>query len=121
MILVDTSIWIDHFRKTDKNLQNLLLDEKVSTHKLIVGELACGNLSNRKEILGLLNLLPQTKVISDDEVLQFIELNKLYGTGLGFIDVHLLASALISDVELWTNDKRLEQAATKLHCSYKLK
>ncbi len=118
MILVDTSVWIDHFRKPNKHLQNLLLEEKVYSHQLIIGEIACGNLSKRNEILSLLSFLPYTAIVSYDEVLKFIEINKLYGTGLGLIDVNLLASSLISNAKLWTKDKRLEKAAKKLHCSY---
>lgn len=118
MILVDTSIWIDHFRKANNHLQKLLLDEKVTIHDLIIGELYCGNFSNRSEILSLLTALPKVKTNTNTEIFDFIEYNKLYGLGLGFIDIHLLASALINDVMLWTKDKRLDIAAAKFHCAY---
>ena len=120
MILVDTSIWIDHFRKPNKHLQQILLEESVFIHQYIIGELGCGNFSNRSEILSLLMSLPKTKILTDNEVINFIEVNHLYGIGLGLVDIHLLGSALLSQVKLWTNDKRLESAAIKFDCAYKI-
>ncbi|GBD90159.1 ribonuclease VapC32 [bacterium BMS3Abin04] len=119
MILVDTSVWIDHFRKANKQLQELLLKEDVCIHQFIIGELTCGNFSNRDEILSLLKALLQTKIADNDEILKFIELHRLYDSGLGFIDVHLLASAFLSNAKLWTKDKALRTVASKLNCDYK--
>lgn len=114
MILVDTSIWIDHFNKSDIDLINLLNSGKVCIHPFIIGELSCGNISNRKEILTLLKALPQVDSALDEEIYTLIENKKLYGIGLGFIDVHLLASALIDNVTIWTRDKTLKKAAINL-------
>ncbi|MFH0974271.1 MAG: type II toxin-antitoxin system VapC family toxin [Spirochaetota bacterium] len=107
MILVDTSIWIDHLKRTDPKLFELLHEGEVCTHPFIIGELASGNLKNRVEIIQLLKALPEVLVATDDEVLQFIEERHLYGKGLSYIDIHLLASTFINKVSLWTKDKQL--------------
>lgn len=88
-------------------------------HPFIIGELACGNLKNRNEILSLLRSLPLAPTIEFDEFIFFIERNRLMGTGIGFVDVHLLASAKLIEIPLWTADKRLKSAATKLYLAYK--
>lgn len=115
MILVDTSIWIDHLRKTDLKLFNLLQKGEVCIHPFIVGEIACGNLINRVEIIQLLKALPEVQVASDGEVMQFIENIQLYGKGFGYIDIHLLASSFINKVSLWTKDKRLSAIYSELN------
>jgi len=114
MVLVDTTIWIDHFNKTNAGLVSLLNSAKVCIHPFIIGELACGNIYNRTEILDLLNALPMVDPALDEEVLTLVENRKLYGIGLGFIDVHLLAAALINNVKIWTGDKALNKAAANL-------
>lgn len=114
MILVDTSIWIDHLHKTDNQLVNLLHSGLVCIHPFVIGELACGNLSNRAEILNLLHALPFVQPAFDGEIYNFIENRNLHGIGLGFVDVHLLAAALIHNVRLWTRDKTLKKSATGL-------
>jgi len=119
MVLVDTSIWILHFKGNNAHLKNLLLDESVACHPFIIGELACGNIKNRKEIIPLLQALPQALVAENDEVLQFIEQKKLMGIGIGLIDVHLLASSLLTGLPLWTADKRLRTTASKFNIIYK--
>ena len=119
MILVDTSIWVSHLRHGSRQLENLLYDAEVMCHPFIIGELACGNLKNRIEILSLLRALPSAPTIEFDEFLFFIERNRLIGTGIGFVDVHLLASAQLAGVPLWTTDKRLKSAATRLKVSYR--
>lgn len=118
MVLVDTSIWIDHLKKGNAALQNLLLDIEVVCHPFIIGELACGNLRNRKEILSLLHSLPLAPTLDSDEILYFIENKKLMGLGIGLIDVHLLASAKLAHVSLWTFDKKLRNASDVLEISY---
>jgi len=118
MVLVDTSIWIDHLRKSNAHLEQLLLDLEVACHPFIIGELACGNLKNRTEILTLLHALPPALAIEHDEILHFIEHNKLMGIGLGLIDIHLLASARLAHLPLWTSDKKLFKAAEALHIAY---
>jgi predicted nucleic acid-binding protein len=115
MILVDTSVWIDHFRKGNAKLEGLLINNEVMLHPFIIGELACGSIKNRKEILALLNELPQVAVAEHQEVLRLIEDRKLFGKGIGLIDAHLIASALISKVELLTMDKPLERVAALLY------
>ena len=115
MILVDTSVWVDHLRKGDRGLAELLTASNVLMHPFVVGELACGNLRKRDQILALLKDLPRASVAMDDEVLFFIEQHTLMGRGLGFVDMHLLASvALHGTARLWTRDKRLRAAADSL-------
>ncbi len=115
MILVDTSVWIDHLRKKDLTLFGLLQKEEVCIHPFIIGEIACGNLVNRNELILLLKALPEVVIPSDEEVLQFIENRQLYGKGLGYIDIHLLASSLLSKVSFWTKDKRLSNIYSELY------
>jgi predicted nucleic acid-binding protein len=119
MILVDTSVWIDHFRNGNKILSDLLVNGDVYTHPFVVGELACGNLKNRKNILSLFSNLSSVYVADNQEALHFIEKNHLMGKGLGLIDIHLLASCIISDALLWTLDKRLAAAAHQMRLEYK--
>ncbi len=115
MILVDTSVWVDHLRKGDRGLAELLTASSVLMHPFVTGELACGNLRKREQILVLLKNLPHAAIATDDEVLFFIERHTLMGRGLGYVDVHLLASiALHGTARLWTRDKRLRAAADSL-------
>lgn len=108
MILVDTSVWIDHLRHGNVELTRLLNAGQVLTHRLVIGELALGNLQNRNVVLNSLQNLPQVTSASDEEVLYFIENNSLFGKGVGYIDAHLLAAVRLSpDALLWTRDKRL--------------
>lgn len=115
MILVDTSVWIDHLRSGDEELATLLNIAQVLIHPFILGELACGNLRNRREVLTLLADLPGIAVAADSEVLFFIEQHGLMGRGIGYIDAHLLAAvSLDSPARLWTRDKRLASVTTDL-------
>lgn len=107
MILVDTSIWIDHLRSGSPALAALLQNEAVCTHDFVIGELACGNLHNRAEVLSLLQSLPRLSAATEDEALFFIEQQRLMGRGIGYIDAHLLAAAVIRNIPIWTKDKRL--------------
>lgn len=118
MVLVDTSIWVFHFREGNQQLKELLLNGRVGCHPYIVGELACGNLKNRAEILSLLQALPMVMTADHEEVLHFIERHQLMGIGLGYVDMHLLTSALLSRIQLWTKDRKLKKAAIKLNISY---
>jgi len=118
MVLVDTSVWVNHLRRGDIQLEELLRAEKVVCHPFVIGELACGNIKNRSEILALLQALPQAPTIDLSEYLYFIEQNHLSGIGIGFVDVHLLSSAKLSGIPLWTNDKRLKETALKLKIFY---
>lgn len=118
MVLVDTSIWISHLRAGNARLKTLLENGEVICHPLIIGELACGNIKNRTEILSSLHALPAAVVAKHEEVLHLIESHDLMARGLGFIDVHLLASALLTRVPLWTADKRLRAASTDLNITY---
>jgi predicted nucleic acid-binding protein len=119
MILVDTSVWIDHLRKGDQVLSECLNNTRVLMHPFVLGELACGNLGNRSEVLGLLKDLPRVSVANDDEVLFFIERHELMGKGVGYIDAHLLAAArLAGSARLWTRDGRLREVAERLNLSY---
>ena len=114
MILVDTSVWIDHLRLGSERLKSLLQDDQVLCHPFVIGELACGNLHNRNEILHLLEALPGAPVADHSEVLNLIDAHRLYGQGLGWIDAHLLASALITRCELWTSDRLLQTLADRV-------
>ena len=121
MVLVDTSVWVSHFRETHDGLVELLNNGDVVCHPFIIGELACGNLKNRASIIALLENLPLAFPAEHDEVLAFIEAHSVMGKGLGYIDVHLLASAPLTGVPLWTLDKKLDKAAEDLNCKYKRK
>jgi predicted nucleic acid-binding protein len=114
MVLVDTSVWVAHLRQGNIGLEALLHEGLVVCHPFIVGELACGNLKNRSEILGLLQALPRGIPAAHEEVLQFIDNYGLKGKGLGYIDMHLLASALLTKVTLWTLDQKLHVVAATL-------
>ena len=115
MILVDTSVWIDHLRSGEPLLVAALEGGRVLMHPFVLGELACGNLANRSEVLELLGGLPAAPSATDPEALEFIERRTLMGQGIGYIDVHLLASiALSGDARLWTRDRRLAAVATEL-------
>lgn len=115
MILVDTSIWIDHFRSGNATLATLLETSQVLSHPFVIGELALGNLRQRNVIMASLQDLPHATVATDQEVLEFIERHKLMALGIGYIDVHLLASArLTPGASFWSRDKHLLAAADKL-------
>jgi predicted nucleic acid-binding protein len=120
MVLVDTSVWISHFRDGNIELANLLNDGSVLCHPLIAGELACGNFKDRTVILSFLQLLPMSIEAGHEEVLAFIENYHLMGKGLGYVDVHLIASAVLMGVPIWTLDKKLAQTAHGLHVRYKI-
>jgi predicted nucleic acid-binding protein len=117
VILVDTSVWVDHLRRGDGELAERLRADEVACHPFVIGELACGNLRNRSELLALLSALPAVPRVNDAEALAFIEHHRLMGRGLGLIDVHLLASCMLGGVRLWTRDARLTRAAAALNLS----
>ena len=115
MILVDTSVWIDHLRTGEPHLVALLERSQVLMHPFVLGELACGNLRRRADVLRHLGALPRSPVATDDEALRFIEAHRLMGKGIGWIDVHLLAAVALSPgTRLWTRDRRLDTVARTL-------
>lgn len=115
MILVDTSVWVDHLRRGDARLVDLLARASVVMHPFVVGEIACGSLRDRAPVLNLLQDLPMAVVAQSDEVLGFIDHHSLSGKGIGYVDVHLLASvALTPGAKLWTRDKKLREVADQL-------
>lgn len=114
MTLVDTSVWVDHLRRGHTRLRQLLEDGEVCCHPFVMGELACGNLRHRTTLLSLLSSLPRASVADHAEALQLVEVRGLHGRGLGWIDVHLLASSLLTGCGLWTLDRRLAAAAREL-------
>ena len=118
VILVDSSVWVDHFRASSQELTQLLTEGVVAIHPFVVGELACGRLHPRKEILSLLTALPEAPVVDPFELLRFLENKKLAGAGIGFVDAHLLASSELMRGMLWTVDKTLQRAADKLDLAY---
>jgi predicted nucleic acid-binding protein len=117
-ILVDTSVWIGHFRKNSPTLQRLLDNDLVLCHPLVIGEIACGNMKHRAEVLESLAVLPTAPTIDYEELLTFLETHKLFGQGLGWIDVHLLASTMLQQETLWTLDQPLRNAAKTLRCHF---
>ncbi len=119
MILVDTSIWIDHMRLADPRLDALLRQGLVLTHPLVVGELAMGSLKPRLKTLDHLSSLPSVTIAEDHEVLHFVSLRRIHGLGIGYIDAHLLASAqIVPNTSLWTKDVRLRNVAARLSLSF---
>lgn len=114
MRLADTAVWIRHFRHGDPVLAELLVEGRVVMHPFVIGELACGNLKGRAAIFSDLLALPAAVVATNGEVLEVIEGRRLWGKGLGLIDMHLLASALLTGCRLWTLDARLAKAAHEL-------
>jgi predicted nucleic acid-binding protein len=118
MVLVDTSVWIDHLRGGDVGLVELLEGGRVLMHPFVLGELACGNLRNRRELLQLLGELPRSPVASENEVLYFIDRHRLHGRGIGYVDAHLLAAvALESSATLWSRDRRMAELALEMGCA----
>lgn len=117
MTLVDTSVWVAHLRTGNDRLAALLRAGQVLSHPFVIGELACGNLRNRQEILALLAALPRASVADHGEVMTLLESSHLFGRGLGWVDLHLLASALLSRCALWTLDRPLQRAASALKVS----
>ena len=116
MILVDTSIWIDHLRVRNETLADFLNAGRVLAHPFVIGELALGNLRQREIVLAELQDLPQARVVTDHEILQFIGRRQIFGLGIGFVDVHLLAAVRLTlGASLWTRDKRLLAVAGRLN------
>ena len=111
MILVDTSVWIDHLRQGNDRLSDLLNRGGVATHPFVLGELSLGNISRRETFLELIRNLPLAKEATHDEVITFIEEHRMWGKGLGLFDMHILCSSLIDSIPLWTLNKRLAKAA----------
>jgi predicted nucleic acid-binding protein len=118
MVLVDTSVWVIHFREGNRNLQKLLISGEVVCHPFIIGELACGHLRKRSEILSLLQSLPMAVETAHEETMVFIENHHLMGKGLGYIDVYLIASAVLTGVPIWTLDKRLAEVSKRLGLNF---
>jgi len=119
MVLVDTSVWVRHLRQGEPNLERLLNEGEVMCHPFVIGELACGSIRNRTEILSLLQVLPPAMEATHKEVLEFIGRNHLMGKGLGYIDVHLCASAVLTGVPMWTYDRSLRETGEGLGIGYR--
>ena len=118
MILVDTSVWVDHLRTTVPQLQALLSSREVVSHPFVIGELALGNLNDRTAVLYNMARLPGVVVARDLEVLAMVETFGLAGRGIGYVDAHLLAAARLTGCRLWTDDKRLNAAGLDLGVAY---
>ena len=119
MILVDTSVWVDHFRRGEPHLLDALNNGLVLMHPFVLGELACGNLKRRTEVLSLMSELPVAAIATEGEALEFIDRRRLMGRGIGYIDVHLLASVVLTaTATLWTRDKRLSVVADDLALNF---
>jgi hypothetical protein len=115
--LVDTSVWVEHLRRGNAGLARLLAHARVLCHPFVVGEIACGRLTDRRVVLGLLAALPHAPEVEHDEALEFLERHRLAAKGLGWIDIHLLAGATLAGASLWTLDRALAAAASKLGLS----
>ena len=121
MILVDSSVWIDHLRVANPSLMELIFDEGALTHPFVVGELAVGSIANRQEFLSELSELPTPMIATDAEVMELVERRSLFSCGIGFLDAHLLASVLLTDgSKLWTFDRRLHSLAEREGCAAEL-
>jgi len=121
VILVDTSVWIDHLRAPEPQLSNLLAHGQVLAHPFVIGEIALGQLPERRAVLSSLQALPQAVKAHDNEVMEFVERHALFAIGIGYVDVHLLASARLSPGgQFWTRDKRLRAASERLQLSANL-
>lgn len=118
MVLVDTSVWVSHLRHGNPKLQEMLQESQVVSHPFIIGELACGNISNRTEIISLIQSLPMLDVIEHEELLLFIEHNRMMGTGLGLVDIYLMASAILAGIPLWTQDKKFKRTCSRLSIDF---
>jgi predicted nucleic acid-binding protein len=118
VILADASVWIQHLRLGDHRFAEALSAELICVHPFVIGEIACGNLRNSSEILDLLGYLSALPSATDAEVLAFVDNRSLMGRGIGLVDVHLLASAALAGVSIWTHDKRLAAVASELHLGY---
>jgi hypothetical protein len=114
MILLDSSIWIDHLRRVETRVVEFLADGQVLVHPFVVAEVALGSLARRDVVIEVLEALPQAPIALHHEVMTLIEYERLFGLGIGYIDVHLLASARLSGAPLWTRDRRLHAAADRL-------
>lgn len=118
MIVVDANIWIDHFRLTDPHLAELAADRRLRMHPYTIGELALGNFANHARIIAQLEKLPAASIASHASLMPFIAARALSGTGIGYVDCHLLASALLMGARVWTRDRRLAEQAARLRINY---
>jgi len=118
VILVDTSVWIDHLRNGDPAMVSLLETDRVCSHDFVIGELACGTLRKRAEILSLVRSLPRLATATEDEALFLVENRRLMGRRIGYIDVHLLAATILGSARLWTRDKPLKAIAEEARCAH---
>lgn len=118
-VLVDTSVWVDHLRASNPELSDLMRHRQCRIHPLVIGELSCGNLKDRAVFLKFLTRLPPGVQATHAEALRMLELARLHGRGLSWVDVHLLTSARIGGLALWSRDKRLAKAAEELGCGWR--
>jgi hypothetical protein len=119
MILADTSVWIDHLRTLNPEMQTLLLNKRILMHPFVIGEIACGTLRDRTALLASLRDLRQSRLATNEEVFELIERRRLWGRGIGWVDAHLLASALLTRCPLWSFDQQLQAAAHLLNIDYR--
>lgn len=117
-VLADSSVWVDHWRRGNPHLAALLASNEVATHPLVIGELALGALSPRAEVLADLKALRSARLAEHEEVLALVESRRLAGAGIGWVDCHLLASAMLDRLRLWTLDRRLSRIADQIGAGY---
>lgn len=118
MILADTSVWVDHLRRSNASLVHLLEEGSILCHPFVIGEIALGRLSRRSHVLELLGALPAAAIASHDDVITLIEARRLFGRGIGWVDAHLIGAALVARVQLWTHDRRLASVAADLKIGF---
>jgi predicted nucleic acid-binding protein len=119
MTLADASVWIGHFRSVNDEFGALVEDQQIAVHPFVIGEISCGKLRQRERVLRYLELLPAAVVARHNEVLHLVDRQRLWGTGIGWVDAHLLASACLSNCTLWTLDKALQRAAARVGAAYR--
>ena len=120
MILVDTSVWVNHFRRSDEELARTLLEEEIAVHPFIIGEIAAGNLKHRTEALDYFSLLPRLAIAKENEVHHLLDSRRLWGSGLGWVDLHILAAAKLSGCRIYTADRAMNAIAVRLDLAYRL-
>lgn len=119
MILVDTSVWVNHFRRSDAELARMLVEEEVAVHPFVIGEIAAGNLKHRTEVLDSFALLPRVAVVEENEVHHLLDSRRLWGAGLGWVDLHILAAAKLSGCRIHTADRAMNEIAVRLDVAYR--
>ena len=119
MTLVDTSVWVNHFRHSDAELARMLAEEEIALHPFVIGEIAAGNLKHRNEVLGYFSFLPQVGIAEENEVHHLLDSRRLWGAGFGWVDLHILAAAKLSGCRIYTADRAMNEIAARLDIAHR--